>query len=72
MGKCVVAERYEDPLTGQVFAESDLAAQYREYVRELGGECPEVQPCSFSHWLRGELEDRLQVVGAVGDAGGAV
>jgi hypothetical protein len=59
-GECVVAEHYEDQVTGEVFTRSQLDEQYSAYVAELAAELPDVQPCSFTHWLRGELEDRLQ------------
>lgn len=60
-GKSVVPEWYEDQLTGEVYSRGDLQAQYQGYVDELRDELPDVQSCSFPDWLRGELEDRLQV-----------
>lgn len=47
-------------MTGEVLSPTDLDAQYRSYIAELAAEFPDVQPCSFKHWLRGELEDRLR------------
>lgn len=55
-----MAECYQDCVTDEVFDRADLEAQYQEYVSELLTELPDVEPCSFKHWLRGELEDRLQ------------
>lgn len=60
-----MTERYTDQMTGEVFSSSDLEAQYRTYVAELGEELPDVQPCSFAHWLRGEFDDRLLSLPAV-------
>ena len=57
-----MAEHFEDQLTGEVYSTHDLDAQYRAYVADLTDELPGVQPCSFDHWLRGELEDRLRRV----------
>lgn len=60
-----MTERYTDKVTGEVFTSSDREAQYQTYVAELDDELPDVQPCSFAHWLRGELDDRLQPLPAV-------
>lgn len=52
--------RYQDRDTGEVFAVADLKCQYQTYVDDLRDELPEVQACSYAHWLRGEMQDRLR------------
>ncbi|MCV6988712.1 hypothetical protein H7I87_00575 [Mycobacterium timonense] len=50
---------FRDRGTGEELDDADLDDQYHAYVAELEAELPDVQPCSFKHWLRGELQDRL-------------
>lgn len=43
--------------SGEPLSEDELKRQYGSYIDELRVELPQVQPCSFDDWLRGEIAD---------------
>lgn len=48
---------YADADTGAPLNDGALERRYLDYVDSLQGDVPDVQPCSFNHWLRGEITD---------------